>query len=51
MKLARDEQSENSDIDILVDFESIVGMKIVELALDLDLLLHTKVDVITKKSP
>jgi len=44
---ARDEANENSDIDILVDFTEPVGMEIVDLALELEDLLHHKVDIVS----
>ncbi len=47
---ARNEQQIESDIDILVDFKQAVGMEIVELALELDKLLNTKVDLVSRKA-
>jgi predicted nucleotidyltransferase len=34
----------------LVDFEYPVGMEIVELAMDLDYLLETQVDIVSRKA-
>lgn len=45
---AREEQTDKSDIDILVEFSEVVGMEIVELALDE--LLPTKVDLVSQKA-
>lgn len=47
---ARNEQQTESDIDILVDFKEAVGIEIVELALELDELLRTKVDLVSRKA-
>lgn len=44
---ARDEQNENSDIDILVDFNKPVGMEVVDLAIELENILEQEVDLVT----
>ncbi len=44
---ARNEPTPESDIDVLVAFSSPVGMEIVDLADDLERILHHKVDLIT----
>ncbi|SMP05804.1 hypothetical protein SAMN06265339_0323 [Desulfurobacterium pacificum] len=45
---ARGEQRENSDIDIVVEFEKPIGLKFFELADYLESLLKLKVDLLTK---
>ena len=47
---ARNEQTESSDIDILVDFDKPIGLEFVTLAEYLESLLDTKVDLVSKKS-
>lgn len=44
---ARNEQSEISDLDILVELEKPIGLKFVELAEYLEEILGTKVEVVT----
>lgn len=44
---ARDEQTEASDIDIMVELEKPIGFKFVHLALDLEVLLKKKVDLVS----
>lgn len=44
---ARNEASDDSDIDILVDFKKPVGMEIVELTLELEEALQNPVDIVT----
>ena len=44
---ARDEQTTESDIDLLVEFNQPVGMEIVDLVLELEELFHQKVDLVT----
>ena len=46
---AQNQQKEESDIDILVEFEKPVGMEFIDLADELEKLLHTKVDLVSKK--
>jgi predicted nucleotidyltransferase len=45
---SRNDQTENSDIDILVDFEKPVGLEFIELAIELENLLELKVDLVSK---
>jgi predicted nucleotidyltransferase len=45
----RDQQHENSDVDILVDFERPVGIEFIDLACELEDLLKLKVDLVSKK--
>jgi predicted nucleotidyltransferase len=47
---ARGEAEEDSDIDILVEFSEPVGFEVVNLAEDLEELLHHKVDLVFKKA-
>jgi len=46
----RGEQTENSDIDILVEFSQPIGLEIIDMAEDLEKLLHKKVDLVSKKA-
>ncbi len=46
----REEQSELSDIDILVEFEKPIGLKFFELADHLETILGVKVDLLTVKA-
>jgi predicted nucleotidyltransferase len=45
---SRNDHTENSDIDILVDFEKPVGLEFIELAMELENLLELKVDLVSK---
>jgi predicted nucleotidyltransferase len=45
---SRNEQKENSDLDILVEFSSKIGIKFVDLAEDLENILGQKVDLVSK---
>ena len=45
---ARNEQREDSDVDILVEFSVPVGMEFIDLADDLEEILHRKVDLVSK---
>jgi len=42
--------SEQSDVDILVEFSAPVGLELVDLALELESLLQKKVDLVTRRS-
>lgn len=44
----RGEQTEKSDVDILVDFKKPVGVEFIDLANELEQLLKTKVDLVSK---
>jgi len=46
---SRDEQKEDSDIDIMVEFSQPVGFEFIDLAYDLESLLKQKVDLVSKK--
>lgn len=45
---SRNDQTEQSDIDILVDFNRPVGLEFIELAVDLEKLLDIRVDLVSK---
>lgn len=44
----RGQQTESSDIDILVDFQKPVGIEFIDLANELEKLLKIKVDLVSK---
>ena len=44
----RQQQTEYSDIDILVDLEKPIGVEFIDLANELEKLLNTKVDLVSK---
>ena len=46
---ARNDHNPESDIDILVDFNGRIGMEFISLALDLEDLFLTKVDLVSRK--
>ena len=46
----RGEETSNSDIDILVEFEKPIGLEIVDLKDYLEQILGVKVDVVSKKA-
>jgi predicted nucleotidyltransferase len=45
---ARNQQNEQSDIDILVDFQKPVGIEFIDLALELEKILQKKVDLVSR---
>jgi len=45
----REQQREDSDIDILVDFQKSIGIEFIDLADELEILLHHKVDLVSRK--
>lgn len=45
---ARNEQRDDSDVDILVEFSSPVGVEFLDLADDLEKMLHRKVDLVSR---
>ena len=45
----RGQQTENSDIDILVEFKRPIGIEFIDLANELERLLKIKVDLVSKK--
>ena len=47
---ARNEQTENSDLDILVEFNGRIGIRFIDLAQDLEDIFNVKVDLVSKKS-
>jgi predicted nucleotidyltransferase len=46
---ARGEQSEESDIDVLVEFSEPVGMEFIDLLLELEKIFNQKVDLVSKR--
>ena len=46
---ARGDADENSDIDVLVNFNAVIGMQYFDLIDDISLLFNTKVDVVSKR--
>ena len=44
----RGQQTENSDVDILVDFNKPIGVEFIDLADELEKLLNLKVDLVSK---
>jgi predicted nucleotidyltransferase len=47
---ARSEQNEDSDLDILVEFNDNIGIRFIDLADELERLLGLKIDLISKKA-
>jgi predicted nucleotidyltransferase len=47
---ARDEQTETSDVDILVDVDPSIGLRFVTLAERLELLLEQHVDLVSSRA-
>ncbi len=47
---ARGEQTENSDVDILVEVDPSIGLEFVTLADSIELLLGTKVDLVSHRA-
>ena len=47
---ARNEQTESSDIDILVDFDKPIGLEFVTLADYLESLLEVKIDLVSRNA-
>lgn len=46
---SRNEQTNTSDVDILVDFSAPIGIKFIDLADDLEQILGKNVDLVSKK--
>ncbi|RYC68751.1 MULTISPECIES: nucleotidyltransferase family protein [Spirosoma] len=42
--------SEESDIDIMVEFSRPVGFEFIDLTIELENLLHKKIDIVTRKA-
>lgn len=47
---SRGEVTADSDIDILIDYQGNMGLEFIDLAEELEQLLNTKVDLISKRS-
>ena len=45
---ARNEQAEDSDLDILVEFDEKIGLQFIDLADELELLLGRRIDLMSK---
>jgi uncharacterized protein len=45
---ARNDQSDDSDLDILVDFDAPVGLEFVDLATELEKILGVRIDLVSK---
>ncbi len=48
--VSRNENNENSDIDILVDFTKPIGIGFIDLADDLERILNQKVDLVSRNA-
>lgn len=46
---ARNEQTETSDVDIMVEFDGKIGIKFIDLANEIEKSLGLKVDLVSKK--
>lgn len=46
---ARNQQHEHSDVDILVDFSKPIGIEFIDLAEELEQMLHIKVDLVSRR--
>lgn len=46
---SRKEQSDSSDLDVLVEFSDIIGIRFIDLAEDLEKIIGFKVDLVSKK--
>ncbi len=46
---SRREQNESSDLDLLVEFSGKIGIRFIDLADELENILDTKVDLVSKK--
>ena len=47
--ITRNQQTDQSDIDILVEFKKPVGVEFIDLAEELEKILEVKVDLVSKK--
>jgi len=46
---SRNQQTESSDVDILVEFNKPIGIEFIDLAEELEVILNLKVDLVSKK--
>jgi len=44
---SRNDASPESEVDLLVDFDKAIGIRFIDLAEELEVLLHHKVDLVT----
>ena len=47
---ARGDETPESDVDLLVQFSAPVGIEFVDLLIELENILHTKVDLVSKRA-
>lgn len=47
--VSRSEQNEDSDVDILVEFNDRIGIRFIDLADELETIVGSKVDLVSKK--
>lgn len=47
---ARTEQNENSDVDVLVEFNDSIGIRFIDLAEEIEKILGIKVDLVSRKA-
>jgi uncharacterized protein len=47
---ARNSQTENSDVDVLVEFNGVIGSAFIDLANELENVLGIKTDVVSKRA-
>ena len=48
--VSRGDNNENSDVDILVDFSEPIGIEFIDLADELETILHNKVDLVSRNA-
>ncbi len=48
--VSRNEHSENSDVDVLVEFNDKIGIRFIDLADEIENLLNQKVDLVSKNA-
>lgn len=48
--IARDDQTEESDIDLLVEFDDNIGIRFIDLAEEIESLLNQPVDLVSKNA-
>lgn len=48
--VAREEDSDESDVDVLVEFSDNIGIRFIDLAEEIESLLNRRVDLVSKKA-
>lgn len=48
--IARNEESDGSDVDLLVEFNDSIGIRYIDLADEIESLLNRRVDLVSKKA-